>query len=156
MVDAINSTQMVQQAMKMRGFGRRHGVEGGASAGGWPTDGLPPEHHQHTQGEGQERMQAFAAKYGRGLPEGLGQGMGGFRPEGFGGPRMSVADGKPRPERQAFQNNPQMAAAMEALKQVLDQSQNASDEDRQSQLVSWANAYNVPVPEPGSKWFWEA
>ncbi len=118
-------------------------------------------------------MQAFAAKYGRSLPEGLGSspdgspsqrgmrgfgspggmsGLGGGKSFGSGEPQLSRPDGRLRPVRE---HNPQLAAAMEALKSVLDQSQDLSANDRQTQLVSWAKAYDMPVPEPGSKWFWE-
>lgn len=167
MVDAISSNQMVQQAMKMRGFGRRHGgdgttaPEGGWQGGGWGGRMGPPDDGT-SDTDRVSRMQAFASKYGRSMPEGLtaGQGFQGFKPglNGGEGPRLSFADGKSRgPGRHAgLKDNPQMAAAMEALKQVLDQAQGASEEDRQTQLVNWATAYNVPIPEAGSKWFWEA
>lgn len=166
MVNPINSDQMIQQlsTMRSRGFGRRRGTSEDGSA---PTftrpEGAPPAFEGGVTASA-DRMQAFAAKYGRSLPEGLGsstgrtfpqRGLAGFgsgKSFGSGEPQLSRPDGRQRPVRE---HNPQLAAAMEALKSVLDQSQELSADERQTQLVSWAKAYDMPVPEPGSKWFWE-
>lgn len=178
MVDAISSNQMVQQFMRNRGFGRRGGISetGQPAEGTWPAGGSRPA-GPPAEGTGfygprasSATGQAFAEKYGRpmpnfaqfasadgatGAPEGL---SAGFmpRPEGFGDLKLSASDGKaPQRPGRRMQDNPQLTAAMEALKQVLDQTKGVSEEEKQTQLVNWANAYKIPVPEAGSKWFWE-
>jgi hypothetical protein len=187
MVDALNSDQMVQQAMRMRGYGRwRDASDGTSGLNGpgqaWPDAGQDLDgkvkqagrkgHHHGGGGhahkpdnddddQNNQYLQQLAGQYSQGIPnfggsaDGASSVSGTTAPDGT--PQLSFANGRARHARHGdFKNNPQMAAEMDALKKVLDQTKDSSQDDKQTQLVNWANAYNVPVPPPGSKWFWEA